>query len=170
MSGPTAEMVSHTSGGSEVPLLDETIGTNLHRIAARWPDADALIDLAQDVRYTYSEFDATVSQVARAFLQVGLAKGDRVGIWAPNNAEWVLIQYATARAGLIMVNINPAYRAQELQYALRQSGCRMLIAVPAFKASDYRSIISSVRGQLPALEQAVFLGTEDCPIYWPKGL
>jgi fatty-acyl-CoA synthase len=144
-----------------LPLLSETIGENLRQAASRWPDTDAVVDLAQGVRYTYGEFDAAVDQLARALLGAGMAKGDRAAIWAPNCSEWVLLQYATARVGVILVNMNPAYRAFELQYALKQSGSRTLFAVPAFKTSDYRSIIDSVRDELPELERVVFLGTED---------
>jgi len=152
---------SYASGSSQLPLLGETIGQNLHRAASRWPAADALVDLAQGVRYTYEEFDAAVDNLARALLGAGMAKGDRVGVWAPNCSEWVLLQYATARVGVILVNINPAYRTYELQYALNQSGSRMLFAVPTFKTSDYRSMIDSVRDELSQLERVVFLGTED---------
>jgi len=144
-----------------LPLLGETIGQNLRRTASRWPAADALVDLVQGVRYTYEEFDAAVDNLARALLGAGMAKGDRVAVWAPNCSEWVLLQYATARAGVILVNINPAYRTYELQYALNQSGSRMLFAVPTFKTSDYRTMIDSVRDELPQLERVVFLGTED---------
>jgi len=152
---------SYASGTSQLPLLGETIGQNLRRTASRWPAADALVDLAQGVRYTYEEFDAAVDNLARALLGAGMAKGDRVGVWAPNCSEWVLLQYATARVGVILVNINPAYRTYELQYALNQSGSRMLFAVPTFKTSDYRSMIDSVRDELSQLERVVFLGTED---------
>ncbi len=152
---------SYASGTSQLPLLGETIGQNLRRTASRWPAADALVDLAQGVRYTYEEFDAAVDNLARALLGAGMAKGDRVAVWAPNCSEWVLLQYATARVGVILVNINPAYRTYELQYALNQSGSRMLFAVPTFKTSDYRTMIDSVRDELPQLERVVFLGTED---------
>jgi fatty-acyl-CoA synthase len=152
---------SYASGTSQLPLLGETIGQNLRRTASRWPAADAVVDLAQGVRYTYEEFDAAVDNLARALLGAGMAKGDRVAVWAPNCSEWVLLQYATARVGVILVNINPAYRTYELQYALNQSGSRMLFAVPTFKTSDYRTMIDSVRDELPQLERVVFLGTED---------
>ncbi len=152
---------SYASGASQLPLLGETIGQNLRRIASRWAATDALVDLAQGVRYTYEEFDAAVDNLARALLGAGMAKGDRVGVWAPNCSEWVLLQYATARVGVILVNINPAYRTYELLYALNQSGSRMLFAVPTFKTSDYRTMIDSVRDELPQLERVVFLGTED---------
>jgi transaldolase len=95
--------------------------------------------------------------------------GDRLGIWSPNRAEWVLVQYATAKAGIVLVNINPAYRTSELEYALRQSGCRWLIAAPAFKTSDYAAMIESVRGDLPELERVVLLGTDDWEALAAKG-
>ena len=152
---------SYASGASPLPLLGETIGQNLRRTASRWPAADALVDLAQGVRYTYEEFDTAVDNLARALLGAGMAKGDRVAVWAPNCSEWVLLQYATARVGVILVNINPAYRTYELQYALNQSGSRMLFAVPTFKTSEYRVMIDSVRDELVQLERVVFLGTGD---------
>src|ERR1039458_9996371 len=152
---------SYASGTSQLPLLGETIGQNLRRTASRWPAADALVDLAQGVRYTYEEFDAAVDNLGRALLGAGMAKGDRVSVWAPNRSEWVLLQYATARVGVILVNMNPAYRTYELQYALNQSGSRMLFALPIIKPSDYRTMIDSVRDELPQLERVVFLGTED---------
>ena len=119
---------SYASGTSQLPLLGVTIGQNLRRTASTWPAADALVDLAQGMRYNYEEFDAAVDNLARALLGAGMAKGDRVAVWAPNCSEWVLLQYATARVGVILVNINPAYRTYELQYALNQSGSRMLFA------------------------------------------
>jgi fatty-acyl-CoA synthase len=153
--------LSYTHGASITPLLGETIGENLERTAARVPDATALVSRHQGRRYTYAEFDEAVNQVARGLMAIGLGPGDRVGIWSPNNAEWVLIQYATAKAGVILVNINPAYRTSELAYALRQSGCRMLVSAQAFKTSDYRAMIDEVRPDLPALERTLFLGSPD---------
>jgi fatty-acyl-CoA synthase len=153
--------ISYSSGASAQPLLGETIGDNLRRVASRWPDAEALVSVEQGVRYTYAEFDEKVDELCRALIGAGLQAGDRVGIWAPNVAEWVLLQYATARVGVILVNINPAYRTHELAYALRQSGCRMLVAVSAFKTSDYRAMVDSARPELPDLEQVVYLDTAD---------
>src|SRR4051812_36547377 len=132
---------SYAHGVSDHPLLGETIGANLERTAARVPDRPALISRHQGVRMTYSELDAEVDRVGRALLAAGLSTGDRVGLWSPNRAEWMVVQYATAKAGLILVNINPAYRTHELAYALRQSGCRMLIAAPEFKGSDYVAML-----------------------------
>jgi fatty-acyl-CoA synthase len=150
-----------TSGDTAIPLLDQTIAENLAATVARFGDRDALIVPFQDVRMTYAELAAAVDQVARGLLAYGMAKGDRVGIWSPNNSEWVLTQYATAQVGVILVNLNPAYRTHEVRYALQQSGCRMLIAATAFKTSDYRAMIEEVRPELPAIEHVVYLGTDD---------
>jgi fatty-acyl-CoA synthase len=152
---------SHARGSESVPLFRETIGANLERTVQRFGDREALVSCAQDVRLTYTQLAAAVDELARGLLAAGIARGDRVGIWSPNCAEWVLVQYATAKIGVILVNINPAYRTSELEYALRQSGCRMLISAPAFKTSDYRAMVAEVRPDLPELEQVVFLDTED---------
>jgi fatty-acyl-CoA synthase len=152
--------LSYSHGASAVPLLGQTIGENLTATARRFPDAEALVVVHQGVRLTYAEFDAEVDRLARGLLALGLEKGDRVGIWSPNCAEWVLVQYATARVGVVLVNINPAYRTHEVEYALRQSGCRMLVAATDFKTSDYRAMIDEVRPSLPALERVVYLGTD----------
>src|SRR5437764_12111635 len=119
---------SYAQGVSDTPLLGETIGANLERTAARFPEREALIVRHQDVRLTYAQLDAQVDRLARALMAAGLGAGDRLGIWAPNCAEWVLVQFASAKVGAILVNVNPAYRTSELEYALEQSGCRMLIA------------------------------------------
>jgi fatty-acyl-CoA synthase len=152
-------VLSYAHGASSVALLGQTIGENLAETARHHPDADAVVSRHQDVRMTYAEFDAEVDRVARGLLALGLEKGDRVGIWSPNNVEWVLAQYATARAGVVLVNINPAYRTHEVEYALRQSGCRMLLSALEFKSSDYRAMIEEVRPSLPALEDVVYFGT-----------
>jgi len=149
-------MESYASGASEIPLLGETIGANLERTVARVPDREAIVSCHQGVRYTYAEFDAQVDLVARGLLDLGLDKGDRVGLWSPNFVEWALVQYATAKVGLILVNLNPAYRTHELEYALGQSGCRLLVAAPSFKTSDYVAMVDEVRPNVPALEKAVF--------------
>jgi fatty-acyl-CoA synthase len=152
---------SYASGVASAPLIGETIGENLERTVARFGDREALVVRQQDVRLTYEELNVQVDALARGLLGAGLRKGDRVGIWAPNCAEWVLTQYATAKAGIILVNVNPAYRTTELQYALNQSGCRMLVAAPAFKTSDYAAMIEQVRGDLPELERVVLLGSPE---------
>jgi fatty-acyl-CoA synthase len=153
--------LSYAHGASGVPLLGETIGLNLERTAARVPDAEALVSRHQGLRYTYGELDRAVDVVACGLLDLGLAPGDRAGMWSPNNAEWVLVQYATAKVGVVLVNINPAYRTSELEFALQQSGCRLLIAAPSFKTSDYVSMVEDVRPRLPALERTVFLGSPE---------
>src|SRR5215217_8568957 len=152
---------SYAHGAGAAPLLGETIGENLDRTIARFGDRDALVSVHQDVRYTYAELGEAVDRLARALLAAGIAPGDRLGIWSPNCAEWVLVQYATAKAGIVLVNVNPAYRTSELEYAVRQSGCRWLIAAPSFKTSDYAAMIESVRGGLDALERVVLLGSPE---------
>ncbi len=148
---------SYASGTSTTPLLGDTIGDNLDRAVRRFGEREALVSAHQGIRYTYAELGEAVDRAARALIAAGLEAGDRVGIWSPNCAEWVLVQYATAKAGIILVNINPAYRTSELEYALRQSGCRMLVAATAFKTSDYVAMVEEVRGNLGDLERVVFL-------------
>src|SRR2546421_12841307 len=152
--------LSYANGISNTPLMGETIGANLERTVARLPDKEALVSRHQGLRFTYQQLDEAVDVVARGLLGLGLEVGDRVGMWSPNCAEWVLVQYATAKAGLILVNINPAYRTSELAYALGQSGCRLLVAASSFKDSDYAAMIEQVRPELPALEQTVLLGSD----------
>jgi fatty-acyl-CoA synthase len=152
---------SYANGPSTQALLGETIGENLERTAARVPDHLALVSRHQDRRFTYAEFDAAVDEVARGLLAAGLEVGDRIGIWSPNCAEWVLVQYATAKVGVILVNINPAYRTSELAYVLNQSGCRTLIAAPSFKTSNYAAMIEEVRPDVKALETVILLGSPE---------
>ncbi|HEX4538643.1 MAG TPA: AMP-binding protein [Acidimicrobiales bacterium] len=151
--------LSYANGISNNPLLGETIGVNFERTVASFPDREALVSRHQGLRYTYQRLNEAVDVVARGLLDLGLEVGDRVGIWSPNCAEWVLVQYATAKTGLILVNINPAYRTSELAYALGQSGCRLLVAASSFKDSDYAAMIDEVRPELPALERTVLLGS-----------
>jgi fatty-acyl-CoA synthase len=153
--------LSYAHGPSATPLLGETIGANLERTAARVPTAEALVSRRQALRFTYSELNGAVDRVARGLIAMGLRAGDRMGIWSPNRAEWVLVQYATAKTGVVLVNINPAYRTSELEYALNQSGCRAIIAAPDFKASDYAAMIEEVRPRLTSLEHVVLLDTPD---------
>src|SRR3954454_15818473 len=153
--------VSYAHGASEKPLLGETIGDNLARTAAEHPNAEALVSCEQGVRWTYAELDERVDRAAASLIAAGLEPGDRLGIWSPNRAEWTLMQYATARAGVIQVSVNPAYRTSELEYALRQSGCRVLVAAPAFKTSDYRAMTEEVHPKLDALERAIFFETRE---------
>lgn len=119
--------LSYTSGPSQKPLLGQTIGQNLAHTVKEFPHNDALICVSQNYRATYSAFFSQTTTVSKALMAQGLVKGDRVGIWAPNRAEWVLLQYATARIGVILVNINPAYRSSELQFVLNQSGISLLV-------------------------------------------
>jgi fatty-acyl-CoA synthase len=152
---------SYASGASAQPLLGETIGANLERIVATFGDREALVSVHQGLRYTYDNFNKAVNQVARGLLAHGISRGDRVGIWSPNCAEWALVQYATAKLGVILVNINPAYRSHELAYVLNQSGCRMLVAATSFKTSDYVAMVEEVRPTVPGLEFTIFIGSSD---------
>ena len=152
-------MDSYSSGASETAVLDDTIGTNLDRTAATYSDRDALIDVPSGRRWTYSEFVADVDLLAAGLLVAGTAVGDRVGIWAPNCPEWVLAQYATAKIGAVLVNINPAYRSHELQFVLKQAGVSVLLAATDFKGSDYRAMIDEARPEVPSLREVVFIGS-----------
>ncbi|BCK53827.1 fatty-acyl-CoA synthase [Nocardia wallacei] len=155
------QRASYTHGAWDVPLLGDTIGANLDRTVAAHGDRLALVDRAPGVRWTYREFAAEVDAVALGLLTTGIGKGDRVGIWAPNRAEWTLVQYATARIGAILVNINPAYRAHELRYVLRQAGVRLLVAAREFKNSAYAAMIDEVRPDCPDLHHVVLLDGPD---------
>ncbi|MFI5499021.1 AMP-binding protein [Nocardia asteroides] len=152
--------LSYACGLADTPLLGDTIGANLDRTVAAHPDRDALIDRPTGRRWTYREVGAAVDAVATGLAELGIEPGDRVGIWAPNCAEWYLVQYATAKIGAILVNINPAYRTSELAYVLGQAGVRVLIAAPEFKTSDYVAMIEEVRPDCADLEQVLVLGTE----------
>ncbi|HWA43548.1 MAG TPA: AMP-binding protein [Hypericibacter adhaerens] len=167
---------SYVSGLGTLPLIGDTIGVHLDRIAQRWPDRPALVVRQQQVRWSYREFNERVDAMAAGLVALGFAPGERIGIWSPNNAEWVLTQFATAKAGLILVNINPAYRLHELKYALNKVGCRGLILASAFKTSDYIAMIREVCPELVysqpgALESksalnlrwVIRLGTEKTP-------
>jgi fatty-acyl-CoA synthase len=155
---------SYARGSSSQPLLEETIGQNLTATVARFGGRDALVEYSTGRRWTYDEFEADVDVVALGLLALGIVKGDRVGIWAPNCAEWALVQYATAKLGAILVNINPAYRTHELAFVAKQSGIRTLVAIPEFKGSSYADMIESVRDEVPALKDVILIGTES----WAK--
>jgi fatty-acyl-CoA synthase len=157
-------MKAEATGETTPALIEETIGDNFARIARDHADREALVEVATGRRWTYAELDRDVDRVARGLIAAGIEKGDRVGIWSPNCAEWTLVQYATAKAGAVLVNVNPAYRTHELAYALNQSGLRLLFSATDFKTSDYRAMVDEVvatgSGDL-ALERVVFLGTGD---------
>ena len=160
-SGATTETLSYAVGPTDTPLLEQTIGDNFDATVAKFGEREALVDVAQGKRWTYAEMAADVDRVAKAFMAAGVQVGDRVGIWAPNCAEWTLVQYGTAKMGAILVNVNPAYRTHELEYVLRQSGIRTLVAAPSFKTSDYAAMIAEVRegGDVPDLTQVYLFGT-----------
>ena len=153
-------VLSSASGPTDIPLLDETISENLARTVAAHGDRDALVSVEQGLRYTYREFADAVDEVAPGLLALDVQVGDRVGIWSPNCAEWVLVQYATAQIGAILVTINPAYRTAELEYVLNQSGISVLVAAESFSHSDYRGMVEEVWDRVPA-RQAVYLQTSD---------
>jgi len=152
--------LSHTRGETEPPLIEQTIGDNFDATVARFGDREALVDVTQGRRWTYAELQADVDRLARAMLALGVETGDRVGIWAPNCSEWTLVQYATAKIGAILVNINPSYRSHELQYVLNQAGIRFLFAVEQFKSSNYAEMVEEVRAECPALESWIYFGSE----------
>ena len=152
--------MSYVHGASAVPLLGETISQNLRRTARRVPESEALVVPHQHYRATYRELVEQVDTVARALQARGVAKGDRVGIWAPNRYEWVLIQYATAAIGAILVNINPAYRSNELEYALKQSGTSLLIHARGFRSTDYEAMVREVLPRCPELQLTLTLEDE----------
>ncbi|MFF4161452.1 AMP-binding protein [Streptomyces sp. NPDC001678] len=153
----TTPSPSHTAGPVDTPLLDDTIGANLARTVALFGDREALVDVQGGRRWTYEEFGRAVEEVALGLLAKGVAKGDRVGIWAVNCPEWVMLQYATARIGAVMVNINPAYRVHELAYVLRQAGIGILVSSVEYRTSDYRRMVEQVRGRCPALRDVVYI-------------
>ena len=151
--------VSYSSGESATPLLGDTIGGNFDATVRAFGDREALVDRTAGRRWTYAELAADVDALALGLLEMGIAKGDRVGIWAPNCAEWTLTQYATAKIGAILVNINPAYRARELEFVLNQSGSTLLVAAEKLKTSDYAGMIAEVRPRCPELKTVVLLGS-----------
>ena len=161
MREPTVTSMSTDRGRTDLALLDDTIGANLARTVADHGDLEALVARHQGLRWTYAELVERVRQLAKGLLGLGLEQGDRVGLWSPNYAEWTLVQYATAEIGVILVNVNPAYRTHELAYALNQSGCRLLFAAPSFKTSDYVEMVDHVQPDVPALERAVFFWEDD---------
>jgi len=154
-------MESYARGETEPALRDETIGASFEATVAAYPDREALVEFATGRRWTWTELGRDVDALAVGLIRAGIGKGDRVGMWSPNCAEWTLVQFATAKIGAILVNVNPAYRTHELSYALRQSGTKLLISAEEFKGSDYRAMVGEVRDDVPALEQVWFLGSPE---------
>jgi fatty-acyl-CoA synthase len=167
---------SYVCGSTDRPLQYETVDGVLRKAAGAWPDRPALTVRSQQRRYTYRALDQAVEQVARGFLACGLRPGERLGIWSPNNSEWILTMFAAARAGLILVNVNPAYRASELEFVLRQAGCRAVVLAASFKTSDYigmlRAMVPELVGaqvgqlccsKLPQLKTLVQLSAQEVP-------
>jgi fatty-acyl-CoA synthase len=139
---------SYTSGASDAPLIGETIGDRFDQTAARFPANEALVSRHQGLRYTYAALKTEVDRCARALMALGVQKGERVGIWAPNCAEWAILQFASAKIGAILVNVNPSYRQHEVQYALTQSGTKYLFIAPQFKTSNYTQMMYDVAPEL----------------------
>ncbi len=150
--------LSYVSGPSTAPLLGRTIGAELDRVARETPEALAVVSRHQGVRFSYGELHETVERAARAFLSLGVEKGDRVGIWAGNCVEWLIVQYATAKVGAVLVNVNPAYRRHELEYALGKSAVTALVAARSFRQTDYLEMLRAVTPELPSLRATVLLG------------
>jgi len=155
------ERVSYSSGTSAVPLLGETLGANFDRIAATFPDNEAVVSVHQKRRLTYRELRDATDEFARGLLALGVEHGDRVGIWSTNNLEWVIAQFATPKIGAILVNINPAYRSSEASYVLRQSGVSVLLVQIAHKTSNYAEIMREIRDALPDLRTIVLIGEDE---------
>ena len=152
--------LAYTNGASSIPLLGETIDENLRKTVAKYPNKDALIVSHQNYRATYAEFYEQVTAVAKGLIALGVKSGDRVGIWSPNCSEWTLLQFVTAKIGVVMVNINPAYRTSELIYVINQSGIAYMFAAEKFKSSDYRKMIDDAREFTESLRKEVFWGEE----------
>jgi len=166
-------MLSYVHGASETPFIGDTIGVYFDRVAERFAGRDALIVRHQQIRWTYGELKARVDAFAAGLLALGLKRGDRIGVWSPNNAEWVVTQFATAKAGLILVNINPAYRVAEFEYALNKAGCVALVTAAQFKTSNYLGMLRELAPELatappgdlhaprlPNLRQVITIGRE----------
>jgi len=159
---------SYAHGAGSHPLLGETIGENLRKTVAKFPEKEALISVHQQYRATYAQFWQQVEAVAKSFLALNVQKGDRVAIWSPNRFEWVLIQYATARIGAILVNINPAYQSSELAYVLGQSGASIIVSALSFKGKNYKVMIEEAWSTCSNLREAIYLD-EDWENFLAKG-
>ena len=168
--------LSYVHGASGTPFIGDTIGVHFDRIAERFCDRDALIVRHQQIRWTYRQLKERVDAFAAGLLALGLKRGDRIGVWSPNNAEWVITQFATAKAGLILVNINPAYRLAELEYALNKAGCVALVTAARFKTTDYHAMLRELApelrtaspgnlhaARLPQLRLVITIGPDDAP-------
>ncbi|MFW6867049.1 AMP-binding protein [Nocardioides sp. CPCC 206347] len=153
-------MTSYGAGETDTALLEETIGASFERTVGSYGDREALVEVSTGRRWTYAELNRDVDAFAVGLLRAGVVKGDRVGIWAPNCAEWTITQYATAKIGAILVNINPAYRTHELAYVLKQAGVKLLVSATEFKTSDYRAMVAEVIEETP-VEKVLFLGTPE---------
>jgi len=160
---PGVARLSYVHGASSVPLIGSTIGDLFDQTAERFPDHTALVSRHQNIRFTYRQLKEESDRFARSLMALGIAKGDRVGIWSPNNFEWVIVQFATAKIGAILVNVNPAYRSSELEYALRQSGCSTIILSEPYKTSNYREILREVCPEIEACEPG-YLHSERLPM------
>ena len=171
--------LSYSKGSTELPLVDSTIGDLLDEVARRYPDNEALVSVHQGLRYSYREFLEQVDRCARALLAIGLGKGDRIGIWSPNYAEWTILQFGSCKVGAILVNINPNYRLNELEYALTQSGCSALVIAEKFKTSDYTRMMRELAPEidlstpgalmakrLPGLRTVIRLGKQSVAGMW----
>ena len=161
MTRTAAIMASYDHGAANQPLLGETIGENFNRMAMTHADREALVDRFTGRRWTYAELHHDVLALAHGLIRLGIDKGDRVGIWAPNCPEWTVLQYATAEIGAILVPINPAYRTDELAYVVNQAGIRLLVAARSFRTSDYATMIEDARPGCPDLRWVVLLGSAD---------
>ncbi|NLE80910.1 MAG: AMP-binding protein [Rhodococcus sp.] len=165
----SAPLPSYAFGVWDAPMLGDTIGDNLDRTVAAHGSRDALVDHPSGRRWTYAEFAHEVHALAAGLIGMGVAKGDRVGIWAPNCPEWTFVQYATAKIGAILVNINPAYREHELKYVLGQAGIGYLVSAPTFKTSDYSQMIRSVKPDCPELRSVVLLESAEWAALFANG-
>jgi len=152
-----SDNISYVFGSSNKPLLGETIGANLRNTVNKYPNQTALIVVHQNIQFTYQEFWDYTTQVAKALLALGIHKGDRVGIWAPNCYEWVVLQYASARIGAILVNLNPAYRSKDLLYVLNQSKLKLIVSALKFKTSDYKHMLTKVKRKADYLQTTIYL-------------
>ena len=153
--------LAHDHGGTDVVLIDDTIGNVLDATVERFGDREALVVPHQGIRQTWTEFRETVDEVARGLMGLGIEAGDRVGMWSPNFAEWIYIQFATARIGAIQVNVNPAYRTNELEYALTQSGARLLVTCTSYLTSEYKAMVDEVAPRVSTLERTICFDTDD---------